>query len=103
MSDHEIDFTEDGSFDWGFTAVDEQELTAVTEARETVENIEDANENLEQRCCELEGRLDKVYGSILTLLENLKKNPEKNYILWPDRVEKVEAFETYLKKLYTGN
>jgi len=34
------------------------------------------------------------------LLNNLKKNPEKEYILWPDRLAKVEAFETHLQKIY---
>ena len=33
---------------------------------------------------------------------NLKKNPEKEYILWPDRLTKVEAFEDHLTKIYKG-
>ena len=38
-------------------------------------------------------KLNKLYNAILPLLTNLKKNPEKEYILWPNRVEKVEQFE----------
>ena len=29
----------------------------------------------------------------MEILSNLKKNPEKDYIYWPKRTEKVEAFE----------
>ena len=27
-------------------------------------------------------------------------NPEKEYILWPIRLEKVEQFEDYIQKIY---
>ena len=39
--------------------------------------------------------------AITPLLNNLKKNPEKEYILWPNRIEKVEAFEDHLYKIYS--
>jgi hypothetical protein len=47
-------------------------------------------------------KLDKLYNAIIPLLNNLKKNPEKEYILWPDRLAKVEAFETHLQKIYSN-
>ena len=47
-------------------------------------------------------KLDKLYNAITPLLNNLKKNPEKEYILWPDRLKKVEAFETHLQKIYSN-
>ena len=31
-----------------------------------------------------------------------QKNPEKEYILWPNRLAKVEEFETKLQQMYTG-
>jgi hypothetical protein len=34
------------------------------------------------------------------LLKNLKQNPEKDYIFWPDRLKKVAEFEEKLKKIY---
>jgi hypothetical protein len=40
-----------------------------------------------------EEKLNKLYNAILPLLSNLKMNPEKDYIYWPNRTEKVEAFE----------
>jgi len=73
-------------FDFGFTAVDENELEAVqkvtTEASDTSASLQETEE-----------KLNKLYNAILPLLTNLKKNPEKEYILWPNRVEKIEQFE----------
>lgn len=82
-------------FDFGFTAVDEQELEAVQEAR-TVAN------EISSDASDLEERLNNLYNAIVPLLNNLKKNPEKDYILWPDRLAKVEQFEDHLQKIYEG-
>lgn len=82
-------------FDFGFTAVDEDELQSV---QKTVALANDA----EQLALTTQERLDNLYNAIIPLLSNLKKNPEKEYILWPDRLAKVEAFETHLQKIYTG-
>ena len=70
-------------FDFGFTAVDENELEAVQKV------VDSATVN----AYEAEEKLNKLYNAILPLLSNLKKNPEKEYILWPNRVEKIEQFE----------
>jgi len=80
-------------FDFGFTAVDENELEAVQKATaEATEVASTANTTQE--------KLDKLYNAIIPLLNNLKKNPEKEYILWPDRLTKVEAFEDKLTEIY---
>lgn len=83
-------------FDFGFTAVDEDELQAV---QQTVAAANDA----EQLALTTQERLDKLYNAITPLLNNLKKNPEKDYILWPNRLNKVEEFETHLLKIYRGD
>jgi hypothetical protein len=83
----------DDIFDFGFTAVDETELEAVQHA--TTQATQTA-----QTADELQGKIDKLYNSIIPLLSNLKKNPEKEYILWPNRLAKVEEFETHLQKIY---
>jgi hypothetical protein len=80
-------------FDFGFTAVDETELEAVQQATTQVTSVASTNE-------QLQNKIDKLYNSIMPLLTNLKKNPEKEYILWPNRLAKVEEFETYLQKIY---
>jgi len=86
----------DDIFDFGFTAVDEDELQAV---QQTTAAANDA----EQLATTTQERLDKLYNAIVPLLNNLKKNPEKEYILWPDRLTKVEAFESHLQKIYSGS
>ena len=80
-------------FDFGFTAVDEQELEAVQKASATATETAQTAEQLQEK-------LDKLYNAITPLLNNLKKNPEKEYILWPNRLAKVEEFETHLQKIY---
>lgn len=79
-------------FDFGFTAVDENELEAVQQAQ-TV-----ANET-SSTVSELEDKLNTLYNTILPLLSNLKKNPEKDYIYWPNRVEKVDQFEELISNI----
>jgi len=75
-------------FDFGFTAVDEDELEAVQKVSVAAESTED--------------RLHNLYNAIIPLLNNLKQNPEKDYILRPNRLEKVEPFESHLQSIYQG-
>ena len=79
--------------DFGFTTVDETELATFKEA---ITEIESKGEDIEN----LKDKLNKLYKAIQPLLNNLKANPAKEYILWPDRLEKVEQFEDYLKTIY---
>ena len=85
----------DDFFDFGFTAVDESELEAVQKATNEVSQVTSTVETTQEK-------LDKLYNAITPLLNNLKKNPEKEYLLWPDRLKKVEAFETHLQKIYSN-
>ncbi|MDC6463691.1 hypothetical protein PQZ07_00165 [bacterium] len=85
----------DDLFDFGFTIVDEQELEAVQQATAKVETVSTS-------VSETQDRLDKLYNAITPLLNNLKKNPEKDYILWQNRLEKVEQFEDHIQKIYQG-
>jgi hypothetical protein len=85
----------DFDFDFGFTAVDEDELTAVQHTTALANDAEQLAQTTQQR-------LDTMYNAIMPLLTNLKKNPEKEYILWPNRTEKIEAFEAKLLDIYNG-
>ena len=78
-------------FDFGFTAVTEEELESTQTAKAAEATAAGTTE-----------RLDKLYNAVIPLLSNLKKNPEKEYILWPNRLAKVEEFETYITKIYNG-
>ena len=80
-------------FDFGFTAVDEDELEAVQTTQVKVKETEKSAKALQDK-------IDELYNAITPLLNNLKKNPEKEYILRPDRLNKVEQFEDYLTSIY---
>tara|TARA_Y100000389_G_scaffold131068_1_gene128517 strand:+ start:2290 stop:2550 length:261 start_codon:yes stop_codon:yes gene_type:complete len=85
----------DDIFDFGFTAVTEDELSTVKEANETAIALSEQTDNKQNQ-------LDSLFNAIVPLLNNLKMNPEKEYILWPDRLAKVEQFEDMLQKIYKG-
>lgn len=80
-------------FDFGFTLVDESELEAVQAASSKAEA---ASTDVQA----LQDKIDKLYNAIQPLLTNLKANPEKEYILWKDRVAKVDAFSDHLYNIY---
>ena len=79
------------SFDFGFTLVDEAELDVAKEVASS-----------SATSAATQDRLDNLYNAITPLLNNLKANPEKEYIKWPNRVDKVEAFEGQILKIYKG-
>lgn len=79
-------------FDFGFTAVDESEL-------EAVQKVTSEASSASAEAYQAEEKLNKLYNAILPLLSNLKKNPEKEYILWPNRVEKIEQFEDVISSI----
>lgn len=85
----------DDIFDFGFTAVDEDELQAVKAVKEEVTAASSTAEATQET-------LDKLYNAIAPLLANLKKNPEKEYILWPNRTAKIEEFENKLFEIYNS-
>lgn len=76
-------------FDFGFTAVNEDELEAVQQTQAEANSTDE--------------RLNNLYNAITPLLNNLKKNPEKDYILWPNRLGKIEEFEAHILKIYQGD
>jgi hypothetical protein len=80
-------------FDFGFTAVDEDQLEAVQKTAQKAERVESTAKSTQDK-------LDKLYNAIIPLLTNLKANPEKEYILWPNRLTKVEEFEDMLPDIY---
>ena len=85
-------------WDFGFTIVDESELDAYQQAQEVKKELEVASGSSQ----EMEDKLHRLYNAIQPLLNNLKKSPERDYILWPDRLAKIEAFEDMLTEIYQG-
>lgn len=95
---------DDFDFDFGFSLVDSdpggdiqdfnsrlQDEAAIASAQ--YQSAAEEREAVTQK-------LDKIYSMIQPLLANLMENPEKDYILWPNRVEKVEQFQEILDQVY---
>lgn len=85
----------DLDFDFGFTAVTEDELAVVQKAQQTVEETEKSVDFYKKKA-------DNLYNMIMPLLNNLAKNPEKDYIYWPNRMDKIEQFSDKLTEVYKG-
>lgn len=83
-------------FDFGFTAVNADELDVVREAREVAETTSATAENNAAKA-------QLIYDAVMPLLNNLKANPEKDYIYWPDRYDKLDAFADKLHSILTGD
>jgi hypothetical protein len=82
-------------FDFGFTAVTEEELDVVIEAKETAVMKTAGLDKTQEKC-------DTLYNMIKPLLNNLAKNPEKDYIHWPGKLrsKKIEEFSDKLNEVY---
>lgn len=76
-------------FDFGFTAVNEEELDAVQTIATKVEATAGELEKMQTK-------IAKLRNAIEPLLKNLEANPDKSYIHWPDRTAKVKAFRKHL-------
>ncbi|HIJ50994.1 MAG TPA: hypothetical protein HPP54_08080 [Nitrospinae bacterium] len=83
------------TFDFGFTALDEDELDVVQSATQTATELEGVRKELD----EAKETVIKLHESIQPLLNNLSANPTKPYIYWADRLEKIEQFRTHLQKI----
>lgn len=82
-------------YDFGFTTVDEEELN---KSRTNMESLQQENEFLESELRSHKKSLEEVRDMITPLINNLMMNPEKDYIHWPNRKEKLKQF---LDKLNT--
>lgn len=112
------------NFDFGFSAVDDEEYKAkTTEVEKKIEQVEAKSQNIEN----LEKKIDsaikeigykkeyleekyvkdmqEVEKLVLPVLYNLMKNPEKDYIYWPNReqiimkqIEKIKDVTQDLSK-----
>ena len=65
--------------DFGFTIVDQTELTSGQDA--------------------LTLQLQQLYNAIVPLLKNLKTDPDKDTIVWPNRAVKIDEFKTKIDKI----
>jgi hypothetical protein len=76
----------DEDFDFGFSVVSEDELK--TMEKQLQSELQQTTEVISQTQNKLEG----MRNMIMPLLKNLMTNPDKEYIYWPNRTEKIKAF-----------
>ena len=89
-------------FDFGFTIVDEEELTIVTELQAEKEKVERRVTTSSSEKEKLDNKINTLYNMFQPLLNNLAQNPEKSYILWPNRLDKIEEFRDKIDAVYKG-
>lgn len=83
--------------DFGFSAVSEDELKQHEQMlAQEVRSVTAKAEQIENTYKE---KLDQLYRAVMPLLKNLKKDSDKEYLYWPNRVEKVEEFIKKIDKI----
>ena len=111
MSKNSID-----DFDFGFSAVSEDELAArereaEDRARKEAEKILNKQQSeassiideLTGTAEEYKQRMEMIYNMIIPLLNNLEKDSEsKSYIYWPDRKKKIQEFKVRIQAVVNG-
>ena len=76
--------------DFGFSLVSEAELKKHEEMLK--KKVEEQSKVVVKTQQDLTDKLHGLRDMVMPLLNNLAKDPDKTYILWPDRSEKIKAF-----------
>jgi hypothetical protein len=104
----------DPSTAFGFSFESEDEITAlskkITEQAQTqiqeisaVVNTKTAQvQDLTAKHINCQQKLNLIVELITPFLDNLAAEPEKIYIRWPERSEKIKAFKLKLKEVLEG-
>jgi len=90
--------------DFGFSLVSEEELksyeqTLKKQVEEQTKITEKTTIEMQEKLETSQNKLRKLHAAIMPLLNNLSKNPEKDFIHWPDRVEKIQEFIIKINKI----
>lgn len=86
-----------GDFDFGFSAVSEDELKAME--RTLQQQVAEKDTQIEEVSRSYEEKLNALYKMIMPLLKNLAKDSDKDYIYWPQRQEKMQQFIKQIETL----
>ena len=122
----------DESFDWGFTAVSDDEVDQGKQQSEAINKVVEGSDNLQQQLngldtkleqvlviankkyedrlqeksialeSENKGKFEKIEKMIIPLLQNLAKTSDEPYIYWPKRKEIIESQIERILKLTRG-
>jgi hypothetical protein len=81
--------------DFGFSLVSEQELKAHEELLK--QKVQEQTIVKDSLTTQYQNKIDGLMSMIMPLLNNLAKDPSKEYVLWPDRADKINAFKKKLE------
>lgn len=87
-------------FDFGFSAVSEEELKALE--RQLSQQVAQKDTEIEEISRTYEEKLNTLYKMVMPLLKNLAKDVGKDYIYWPDRQKKMADFIAKVEKVVNG-
>lgn len=90
-----------GDFDFGFSAVSEDELKAIE--RELESKVASQEQQLQEVSKTYEEKLNTLYKMVMPLLNNLAKDADKDYIYWPGRQKKMQEFIKKVQTLVNDN
>jgi hypothetical protein len=76
--------------DFGFSLVSEAELKKHEEMLK--KKVEEQSKIVVKTALDNQAKLQELRDMIMPLLNNLAADPDKEYILWPKRAEKIQAF-----------
>lgn len=79
--------------DFGFSLVSESELKSYEQQlKKKVEEQTRVVAQTSEQTKQMQDKLHTLRDMVMPLLNNLAKDPSKEYILWPDRAVKIQAF-----------
>lgn len=82
------------NFDFGFSFATEEELS-----QPKVQTVQTELDDVAQTKEKLEKKIQTLEKMIMPLLENLKKDPDKEYVKWPNRTEQINKFIQSIQKV----
>lgn len=87
----------DLDFDFGFSAVTEGELKQYE--NQQLKDLSQQVTSSSAVASTYKERLETMYNMVVPLINNLSKDPQKEYILWPNRDKKLSDFKNKLDQL----
>ena len=82
--------------DFGFSIVNGDDVNEVLGLKTEIDRLEDRADYWKERA-------EQMLEMLAPFFDNLRKNPEKDYIYWPNRVTKIKEFEDKLRDVAHGN
>ena len=75
----------------------EEQGSCITNALNSIEDMKDSLEK------DYEKKLEEIESLVLPLLVNLTKNPEREFIKWPNRADSVQSHINKILEVTRGN